>query len=121
MADLVWTDVVAIAPELADPAIPTAAQTVILTYVNDNVKVENFDGEDGNTTLAVRSYLAAHMATAGTLQGASGAAGPVSSEKAGDLARSYATSVVTSVFGSTSYGNMFVMLTNNSRSRMMTS
>jgi len=87
MAAIAWTDVTELAAALTDLSVP--AQTMILDSVNASVEVANFDGEDGPDTKLVRVFKAAHIGTLALLA-QTGAAGPVTSESAGKLARSYA-------------------------------
>jgi hypothetical protein len=88
MAAIVWSDVTAQASELT--AVSAGAQANILGLVNAWFNASEFtDGEDGHFLKMARIYLAAHMATM-ERTAAGGAAGPVTSESAGGLARSYA-------------------------------
>lgn len=116
MADIVWTDVTAFAPQLT--TVDAGAQTDILAHVNALLDVDQFDGESGPTTRLARIYLAAHVA-ASVQQGASGSAGPVTSEKVGDLARSYGFSgfLSFSALEGTAYGRLYKMLLSTSNAR----
>lgn len=120
MADILWASVLALAPELT--TVNDQARAFILSYVNGpGVDPACFDGEAGPTTRLARIYLAAHMG-AGVDKGAAGAAGgPVTSESAGGLSRSYSVGAVASSAdqtGSTAYGRMFESLVKNSLARL---
>lgn len=89
MAAITWDDVVDIAAELSSVGLD--AQTKILAFVNGALDVTLFaDGEDDARLHLARIYLAAHFGS-GALPGAgsSGPSGPVTSESAGGLSRSY--------------------------------
>lgn len=106
MAPITWADVSAIAPEVT--SVPVAAQTDILAYVNTELNVTEWGGESSITLRLGRIYLAAHLGVTTAQGGAS--AGPVVSESAGGLSRSYAN---TSTTGSrTGYQDMFKELLN---------
>lgn len=120
MADIVWANVLALAPELS--TVNDQAKVYILAYVNGpGVDPSCFDGETGPTTRLARIYLAAHMGS-GVDKGAAGAAGgPVTSESMGGLSRSYSVGSVASSAdqtGSTAYGRMFEALVKNSLARL---
>jgi hypothetical protein len=106
------------APELS--TVPTAAQDFILEYVNQALVVDIFGGEGSPKLRLARIYLAAHY---GSLfgSGGSGAAGPVTSESAGGLSRSYgfASSFVFNddALGSTVYGRNYLGLVRTSPAR----
>lgn len=107
MASIVWNDVLALAPELS--TVTAGAQTDILAHVNTALAVDVWGGEAGASTRLGRIYLAAHFGTI-SLQGGTGAAGPVVSESAGELSRSYAWSVQqggTDSLESTAYGKLY--------------
>lgn len=90
MANITWSDVTAVAPELS--TTPVAAQALLLLWGNKAIAADVFDGPDGDTTKLARCYLVAHAATLGNQAasaGGSGAAGPVTSESIGDLSRSF--------------------------------
>lgn len=116
MADIVWSDVTDHVNALT--STPVNVQTTLLAYVNSRVVVSCFDGEDGPTTKLARIYLAAHFATP-TGSGGAGTSGPVSSEKEGDVAVTYASSysMVTTELGTTSYGLNYLMLVRTSAAR----
>lgn len=126
MAAITWSDVTTIAaPELSGLAV--AAQTAILVWVNAAFDVTVFDGEDGAKTKLARVYLAAHIGTLilPTSAGGSGGgvSGPVSSESAGGLSRSYAVAVASSGgttaenLSRTGYGQLLLLLINTSGAR----
>lgn len=88
MADITWTNVTDHVATLS--TVGAAAQADILAVVNATFDTEVFDGETGPTTKLARIYLAAHMATLETQGGSGGGVvGPVVSESAGRLSRSY--------------------------------
>lgn len=87
MAALVWDQVVAIAPELA--TLNATAQGLILGFVDDELDPGAFGGEDAPKYLMARIFLAAHLGRTSQL-GGNAVAGPVISESAGGLSRSYA-------------------------------
>lgn len=109
MAAITWDDVTAGAPALS--SVDADEQTLILAYVNDLLDVTVFyGGEDGSVVKLLRVYLARHFAVGGTL-GGSGAAGPVISESAGGLSRTYAQQSASSLSGAddldmTAWGRM---------------
>lgn len=97
-----WADVVAIAPELADVAVPT--QVALLAHAERLVNRAAWGtlADDGV------KYLAAHL---GTLTRSKGK-GPVASEAVGSLSRSYGSLVaLAGTWGQTSYGAHYVQLT----------
>lgn len=114
MADIVWADVTGFAPELT--TVSAGAQTLILAYVNDEALDSSvFGGESANMYKMARIYLAAHRGTL-TLRG--GTAGPVTSESAGGLSRSYGSGMTSSTgLESTVYGQEFLALCNASLAR----
>lgn len=117
MADITWTDVTNHAPGLS--SVSAGAQTDILAWSNDLLSVDEFGGEAAANTKLARIYLAAHSGTLALL-GASGAAGPVTSEKAGGLSRSYGGALgaaASSDYGSTVWGQQFVALCRTNPSR----
>jgi hypothetical protein len=108
MAAITWPNVVDFAPELS--AFDADAQTPILAYVNDEAfHLDSWGGEDSSTLRLGRIYLAAHMATISN-SGGSAVAGPVTSETAGGLSRSYGfmSSVEADpLLDATPYGRLF--------------
>lgn len=119
MADIIWTDVVAFAPELS--TIAAGAQTDILAHVNDTLVVTEFGGETAAKTRLARIYLAAHFGTV-TAQGAAGAAGPVVSETVDRLSRTYGQpyggGAAPDSLDSTSYGKAFRALVRTTPARI---
>lgn len=102
---ITWTDVTAIAPELSTAALAT--QTAVLASVELQVNDDAWD----DLASTGKAYLAAHLATLAA-RGASGAAGPVTSESVGQLSRSYAAPATpSSSLGLTSYGQEYLRLT----------
>lgn len=59
MADIVWDDVVALQANLS--TIASAAQDLILAYVNTSLNPSAFGGEDSARYELARIYLAAHL------------------------------------------------------------
>lgn len=117
MAAILWSDVTAIAPSLADPAVAIAAQAMLLAFANEAIDVRLFpNGESDNRLKLARIYLVAHYASSGILgdaSGGAGAAGPVASEAAGSLSVSYASmtsSWTDPGLESTSWGRMYRLI-----------
>lgn len=113
MAAITWTDVTDIAAELA--SVGTNARTKILAFVNEALDETLFaNGEADSRLHLARIYLAAHFgsgALAGS--GSSGPAGPITSESAGGLSRSYgsmAAAVAGGLVSGTWYGNQYLAL-----------
>jgi hypothetical protein len=118
MASIIWSDVVAMAPELA--LVPgVSAQNDILAYVNVALDVSLFGGESGPKLRLARIYLAAHFGKLSS-QGGVGIAGPVIAESAGGLSRSYANLTMLGAhhFGGTVYADMFNELVDTSMARL---
>jgi uncharacterized protein YfaP (DUF2135 family) len=118
MAAIAWADVTAHAAELSTVAV--GAQTDILAHVNTAFAVSVFGGEDAPKLKLARIYLAAHMAKSGKLA-ASGAAGPVTSETADNISRSYAVAMASSgsdTWSSTGYGRLLAQLVRTSSARL---
>ena len=115
MDDITSADVLELAPELT--TVSAEAWVWILAYVSE-VDL-TFVSDTENTTQILRIYLAAHMATITTLgsSSSSAAAGPVTSESAGGIRRSYAT-IATSTVGSdltsTRYGQRYTAILRSS-------
>ncbi len=109
MADLTWSDVTKIAPELA--SVDAALRTLFLDLVNDELSADAWGGDDSSAYHLARCYLAAHYAS-GIGSGSDSAVGEVASETMGGLTRSYVTS--TSGRGgdleSTNYGRQYKQL-----------
>lgn len=104
MAAIVWPNVVAFAPELANIAI--TAQAFALLYVNATVNPTAFDGESGHRTRMARIWLAAHV---GAAIGMGSVAGPIIEETGGGLAEQYqplATAALGSL-GESRYGREY--------------
>jgi hypothetical protein len=85
MAAIAWSDVTAMAPELASVAIGSG--TDIVNFVNVAFDPDNLGGEDGPKLRYTRLNLAAHLGAL-ILLGSTG--GTVTSESIGGLSRSYA-------------------------------
>lgn len=115
MAAIGWEDVVAEAPEMADT--DTRAQTLILAIVNGTMGPDPafFGGEDGPVLKMMRCMLAAHMASP---QDVGTSAGPVTSERAGSLARTYASPQADLPFQETAYGRAYWVGLSNSAARI---
>jgi hypothetical protein len=114
---ITWDDVVAIAPELS--VISTDGQTIILEYVNSALVPSEWHGEGSAFLRLARIYLAAHYGTITRQQGA-GPAGPVTSESAGGLSRSYAVLFApggSSSMDTTPYGRSYNSLLERSPAR----
>lgn len=115
MADITWPNVLEHAAELS--TVPAGAQTRILSYVNTKLRSEEFGGEGSAEFELARIYLAAHM---GTVESSS-AGGPVSSQKAGDLSKSYAvmmpSSLTASYLATTRYGRAYADMVRRSPAR----
>ena len=114
MADIGWSDVNIVAPELA--TVNTDLQELILSYVNTQMNVAAI-GDNAKLKL-IKIYLAAHMATISGQSGV-GVAGPVVSEEVGGLKRTYA--LLQSSTGTPSgsvYGDMYRMLIRVSGARV---
>ena len=80
--------VIAIAPELADPGLSDEAWVDLLAFVMEfDLTAQQIGGTPADDRL-FKIYLAAHFATMIAL-GASGAAGPVTSEAVGQIRISY--------------------------------
>lgn len=119
--DINWTDVVELATELADPAVTTGAQAIILAYVNKALNTRKFTAE---ALKLARINLAAHIATMAAADPettGSATAGAVVSESVGGIARTY-SAIGAAVGGSdlseSSYGTMFEFLVRTSRARL---
>lgn len=111
MAAITWDDVLLFAPELS--TFDSDAQDEILLFVNEEgIDVTQWGGEDAQRLRLARIYYAAHIATASSQGGNGGAAGPVTSETAGGLSRTYAFASVASdlLLDSTNYGRLLRML-----------
>ena len=112
---IIWSDVTGLAAELA--GVSVVAQAAILAHVNTALNVNEWGGEGSAKLRLARIYLAAHQGATSS-RGASGATGPVVSESADGLSRSYATSAAAaSVFGSTPYGQAFIDLARSTPAR----
>lgn len=88
MASIIWSDVLAHAPELS--IVSSGAQADILAVANTVLDVSQFGGETAPKTKLARIYFAAHFATIDA-QGSTGATGPVIGESVGGLSRQYAS------------------------------
>lgn len=115
---IVWADVLEAFPATSPPAVSALLQTDILAYVNQVDLTQLgllFYGttETAQTARMAQIYLAAHIAFI-TSRASSGAAGPVASQAAGGLRRSYATLVTPTILGTTFYGQMYLQVLSNS-------
>lgn len=104
MTAVVLADVTDVCPDI------TRVSALWLQWVNTQISVSTFDGEDGLTTKLIRIYLAAHFTTIGdVLGGASGGAVLASTE--GGISRQYATpSLSASALNATAYGQQALQL-----------
>ncbi len=59
MADIAWSDVIALAPALS--VVASTWQDIIVSYVNDTLSPDIFGGEESAKYKVARVYLAAHM------------------------------------------------------------
>lgn len=107
--DIVRADVIGFAPELS--TLTDQAFADVLNYVN-TLEASEIGLDSGPELRLARILLAAHFG-ATTKRAGTGAAGPVVSEAAGGLRRSYglvALSQGNAGFGSTMYGMQFLTL-----------
>ncbi len=118
MASIVWANVVDFAAPLS--SVDPDAQTAILAHVNTVLDVSLFGGEDGPTTRLLRIFMAAHMATTTATEEAGAVAGPVASESAGGISRSYANLSTPSDddLKTTSFGRAYLSLVRTSPARV---
>lgn len=105
--DILKSDVTALAPQLS--TLPDAAWVQIIEFIND------FDafGDDVTLRKLALCLLGAHLGTVSSTLGATGATGPVISESAGGLKRTYAVSVTTAMnadLSRTTYGQQFLAI-----------
>lgn len=109
MADIVWADVVRVAPELS--GVDATLQTLYLDLVNTEVNATAFGGDDSAAYKLARSFLAAHYAS-GIGSGSDAAVGEVASETMGGLTRTYVTSSGSQggELDSTNYGRQYTQL-----------
>lgn len=112
MAAIIWADVVAHAAQLS--TLSATAQADVLAFVDEVVDVSLLGGEASYRARMARIYLAAHL---GEIERRRGKAGPVTSESAGGLARSYGASMTGDILDTTSYGGQFKSIARNSRAR----
>ena len=113
--DILWTDVVALAPELANPKVAVPAQTYFLGFANQRLTEAHFPAEpDGSwsTLTLVRAYFVAHLSTMGLY----GVRGPVTNESLGAASKGYANLFSSNnfLFATTGYGRMFSVLVRTS-------
>lgn len=118
MSNIVWTDLTTAWPtdtQLAAVAVPF--QNLILDYVNKELNVALFGGEDASKTKLARMFLAAHfgkMVPVAVATGAGGSvAGPMVSSSAGGLTRSFGSLMAAGgagTFSQTAYGQEFQSL-----------
>lgn len=114
MAAIIWTDVVALAPELS--GVAAGAQTDILAYVNTAHSVVNWGGETSPRLRLARIYLAAHFASSGTLGNAGGS---VTSKSEGEVSVSFGGYGGTSAdaLAATAYGRLYGQILRTSGAR----
>lgn len=116
MADIIWTDVVAVAPELATD-VSADFQTMVLAYVNTVVAPAQFGGEDSIIFKLARAYLAAHYASLfvdGSLGGAQ-----MTSMSEGGVSASFSVDTAggENALSSTTYGDTFLTFVRRSPAR----
>ena len=123
---ITWQDVTALATEHGET--PLDAQTAILEHVNTALNVNKLKPK---ALRLARISLAAHLATmiapasSGDTSGSGTVAGPIVSERVGDISRTYAA-VSTAVadvesgigLNGTEYGQTFAMLIRTSAARL---
>lgn len=112
MADIIKQDVLEFAPELSTIRDPTWA--AILAFVNSftSLGIDVAGGESSPLLRLARIFLAAHYGTV-SKRSKSGAAGPVTSEAAGAVRRSYGLVALASNdagFGSTVWGQQLLSI-----------
>jgi hypothetical protein len=117
MADITWADVTAAFPNdtaLAAVTEPAAAGPLA---VANNLAASSFGAD---TYTYARVLVAAHYASRGNGGGGSAPAGPLVSESADNISRSYAASAVggSSDWSTTSYGQLYAALVRTSRARL---
>lgn len=98
---IVWQNVVDIAPELA--TVTSGTQTAVLAQVSLQMNPDVW----GSKLDTGAAWLAAHIATV-TLR--RGVGGPVQSQTAGNVSRSFASVPSSSSLSSTSYGQEYERL-----------
>ncbi len=107
MPFIIKQDVLEFAPELS--SIKDPAWAVILAFVNTLDSSGIGGGDEGPTLRLARIFLAAHYGTI-SKRSKSGAAGPVTSEAAGAVRRSYGLVALASrdaALGSTTWGQQY--------------
>lgn len=109
---IAWSDVLEVLT--APITISATLQTDILAYVNqvDLTQLGQLSGgvtETVQTARMAQIYLAAHIAYI-TSRAASGVAGPVTSQAAGGLRRSYGMLVTPTILGTTFYGQQYLLI-----------
>lgn len=105
MAAIVWADVSAFDSTLA--SVDSDAQDDILAHVNTALEAGDFPGgEEGARLRLARIYLAAHFAQS-AVTGGTGAGGPVTRERAGELEVAYAAASAGSGLDETAAGRRF--------------
>jgi hypothetical protein len=109
MADITWSDVTAVAPELS--SVSAGAQTIYLAHANDALDPDEIDGETGPDTKLARIYLAAHAATLAS-NAAAGASGPLTGRSAGGLSETFSAGApsLAASYGATAYGQALAAL-----------
>lgn len=112
MAAIIWTDVVALAPELS--GVAAGAQTDILAYVNTAHSVVNWGGETSPRLRLARIYLAAHFASSGALGNAGGS---VTSKSEGEVSVSFGNATSADALAATAYGRLYGQILRTSGAR----
>lgn len=114
MADITWAHVLDIFPTLS--TVDADEQTAMLVYVNDEaLDSDLYGGEDTERYRRARVYLCAHMALLARVT-ANGTAGPVTSQSAGGISRSYAAALAApGTWGQTGPGQLLKLISVASR------
>lgn len=110
MVAIIKQDVLEYAPELAK--VSDVTWQFVVAFANGMTSLGIGGGEDGPLLRLCRILLAAHYGAV-SQRGASGATGPVTSEAAGAVRRSYGLVALASSdasLGSTGYGHQFLGL-----------
>ena len=119
MADIAWSDVVALQANL-DGVDPTA-QTIILRFVNENLNPSAFGGEDSAQYTLARCFFAAHLGEIERRRG--NQTGALQSKTIGTssiaLAYAAASSGDSEALMQTSWGSQFFLLLQMSPQRFV--
>ncbi len=110
MTAIAWSDVTALPGASSFVSVSSGAQTMILDVANTALNASAFDGEDGPITKLARVNFAAHICAFEKL----GVSGPLASQSALSLARSFMAPQSKSLFEQTSFGRVFLTMIRNS-------